>query len=179
MEWLKELLEAQAVDEGIIAKVVAGAKDFKFIPKERFDEVNEQKKELQGQLTERDTQLKDISKQAKGNEELQAQIADLQAANEQKLSEYEGKIKNITIDSAIKLALKGNKAKYEDLLVGKFDREKLEIAEDGTVKGIDEQLNNLKEGYSDLFTPTVEGTTPKNIGTPSKVTDPFLQGFNS
>lgn len=66
------------------------------------------------------------------------------------------------IDAAISKVLADNNAKHADLLSGKFDREKLIVAEDGTVSGLDEQMKGLKESYKDLFGATVSGRTPAN-----------------
>ena len=41
-----------------------------FIPKSRFDEVNNQVKDHKNQIAERDKQLEELKKFAKGNEEL-------------------------------------------------------------------------------------------------------------
>jgi len=138
-----------------------------FIPKARFDEVNETKKELEQQIRERDDQLKELQKKAKGNEELEKRIQELQEANKATKEQYEAKIKDMTITAAIQSKL--TDAKYPDLLLTKFDRSKLSLAEDGTVLGIDEQLVVLKEQYKDLFKPDVKGKEPVNIGggTPS------------
>lgn len=131
-----------------------------FIPKARFDEVNETKKELEQQIQERDNQLKELQKKAKGNEELEKRIQELQEANKATKEQYEAKIKDMTITAAIQSKL--TDAKYPDLLLTKFDRSKLSIAEDGTVLGIDEQLSTLKEQYQDLFKPDVKGKDPFN-----------------
>lgn len=139
-----------------------------FIPKARFDEVNNSLKDLKGQLSDRDKQLKDLGEKAKGNEDLTRQITDLQEANKKAAGDYEAKIRNITLDNAIKLKLKDNKAKYEDLLMSKVDKEKLKIKEDGTIEGLDEQLTSLKEGYKDLFKQPIEGKSPNNNGDSSK-----------
>ena len=138
-----------------------------FIPKARFDEVNDAKKDLEQQLKDRDKQLKDLQEKVKGNEELEKTIKELQEANKATKEQYEAKIKDMTITTAIQAKL--TDAKYPDLLLTKFDRSKLSIAEDGTVLGIDEQLVVLKEQYKDLFKPDVKGKEPVNIGggTPS------------
>lgn len=133
-----------------------------FIPKARFDEVNETKKELEQQIQERDDQLKELQKKAKGNEELEKTIKELQEANKATKEQYEAKIRDITITVAIQSKL--TDAKYPDLLLTKFDRSKLSIAEDGTVLGVDEQLAALKEQYKDLFKPDLRGREPNNIG---------------
>jgi TolA-binding protein len=143
-----------------------------FIPKARFDEVNETKKELEQQIQERDNQLKDLQGKVKGNEELEKTIKELQEANKATKEQYEDKIKDMTITAAIQSKL--TDAKYPDLLLTKFDRSKLSIAEDGTVLGIDEQLTTLKEQYKDLFKPDLKGREPNNTGgTPPGTKNPW------
>ncbi|MFU0784504.1 MAG: Scaffolding protein [Thermoanaerobacterium thermosaccharolyticum] len=139
-----------------------------FIPKARFDEVNNTKKELEGQITDRDKQLKELQKKVKGNEELEKTIKDLQETNKATKEQYEAKIKDMTINAAIQAKL--TDARYPDLLISKFDKSKLSIAEDGTVLGIDEQLKTLKESYKDLFKPSLKGKEPNNIGGSSLTT---------
>jgi uncharacterized protein YeeX (DUF496 family) len=143
-----------------------------FIPKARFDEVNETKKDLEQQIRDRDKQLKDLQEKVKGNEELEKTIKELQEANKATKEQYEDKIKDMTITAAIQSKL--TDAKYPDLLLTKFDRSKLSIAEDGTVLGIDEQLTTLKEQYKDLFKPDLKGREPNNIGgTPPGTKNPW------
>jgi len=143
-----------------------------FIPKARFDEVNETKKELEQQIVERDKQLKELQEKVKGNEELEKTIKELQETNKATKEQYEAKIRDVTITAAIQSKL--TDAKYPDLLLTKFDRSKLSIAEDGTVLGIDEQLTALKEQYKDLFKPDLKGREPNNIGgTPPGVKNPW------
>lgn len=139
----------------------ASAEELKgFIPKGRFDEVNDTKKELEQQIKDRDKQLKDLQEKAKGNEDLEKIINTLQEANKASKEQYESKIKEMTINSAIQAKL--TDTKYPDLLSGKFDKTKLSIASDGTVVGIDEQLTTIKEQYKDLFVPKVTGREPNN-----------------
>lgn len=52
-----------------------------YIPKSRFDEVNEAKKKLEGEMKERDKQLESLSLSAGANEELKAEIQRLQEEN--------------------------------------------------------------------------------------------------
>lgn len=86
----------------------------------------------------------------------------LKNASEALKQEYEGKLKDMRIDGAIEKALSGAKAKHTDLLMDKFDREKIEIDKDGNIKGIEEQLNAFKETYKDLFKVDVSGSDPAN-----------------
>jgi len=161
----EQLLELGLTEEQADKVLAAHKEELKgFIPKTRFDEVNDAKKDLEKQLEDRDKQLKDLQEKVKGNEELEKAIKELQEANKKAVADYEAKIKNITLDNAIKLALKEHKAKYEDLLLGKFDRDKLNIKEDGTIEGLEEQIKALKEGYKDLFEQPLSGQTPNNTG---------------
>ena len=165
MEWLKKLLETQGLEVEVINKIMEGAKDEKFIPKSRLDEVIEQKKELEKQLGERDTQLTELNKKVKGNEELEKTIAELQEANTKTKTEYETKLRDITINTAIQSRLADSK--YADLLTTKFDRTKIVVNEDGSITGLDEQEKAVRETYADLFKVTVSGRTPSNTSAPA------------
>ena len=129
-----------------------------FIPKSRFDDLNNTKKDLESQIADRDKQLKELGEKAKGNEDLAKQISALQEQNKTAKTEYETKIRNMQLDSALRAKL--GDAKYPDLLLDKFDREKLKISEDGTVSGIDEQLVGLKETYKEMFVQKAGGKNP-------------------
>ena len=133
-----------------------------FIPKSRFDEVNTAKTDLEAQVSGRDKQLKTLKDAAKDSEALQAKIAEQEAANKQTKAEYEGKIKDMKLTSAIKDQL--TDCKYPDLVADKFDRTKLILADDGSVSGLTDQLKTVKESYKELFTPAVSGRTPNNNG---------------
>ncbi|TDT63419.1 phage scaffolding protein [Fonticella tunisiensis] len=164
MEWLIKLLEKHGASAELIAAIKEDTKNQNYIPKERFDEVNNSLKELKGQLAERDKQLKELGEKVKDNEELTKQIQALQEANKKAAADYEAKIRNITLDNAIKQKLTEGKAKYTDLLMSKFDREKLKIKDDGSIEGLEEQFNAIKESYKDLFEQPISGKTPINSG---------------
>lgn len=162
-----EQLVAMGMNEDVAKKVIEEhqktIKD-QYIPISRFNEVNEAKKQLETDLKGRDKQLKDLGSKVKDNEDLTKQINELQEANKKSNSDYETKIKNLTLDSSIKMALKDRKFKHPDLLMGKVDREKLVINQDGTITGLDEQMKVLEETFSDLREQTLAGTPPNNNG---------------
>ncbi|QPA56301.1 phage scaffolding protein [Lysinibacillus sphaericus] len=123
------------------------------IPKERFDEVNKAKKTLEDQVKNHETQLKDLQDKAKGNDELQKTITDLQQANETAKTEYEQQLKAERMSAALKLSLH-SKVHDVDLVAGLIDKTTIELSEDGKVtKGLDEQLKSLQESKSFLFVP--------------------------
>lgn len=159
---LKEILGEELfnqVNEKLGDNKIAVVSDGTWIPKSKFDEINEQKNTYKGQIDTLNGQIKDFEKSAKGNDELLAQIEKFKGDNEA----LNGKIKDITLDSAIKLGLVNNKAKYADLLAGKIDKSKLQIDDKGNVTGLDEQIKTLHEGYKDLFEPTAP-VIPGNPG---------------
>lgn len=157
------------VTEKLGDKKIAIVSDGTWIPKSKFDDVNEEKKELKTQLEQRDKQLKDLGDKAKGNEDLEKQIKELQDLNKTTKESYEAKIKDMAINSAIQSKL--TDTKYPDLLMTKFDKSKLSVQEDGSIIGIDEQLTAIKEQYKDLFVPKITGGDPYNKGGgPSVVT---------
>lgn len=153
MEWLKELLQEKGVADDVIQSVVAAAEEKMkgFIPKHRFDEVNEAKKQLEAELKDRDKQLADLKKAAGDNEELKQQIEQLQQENKEKEQSYQAKIRDMAVTTAIKLAVAGE-AHDPDLVASLIDKTKIEVDEQGQIKsGLDDQLEALREEKSFLF----------------------------
>lgn len=166
MDWLKELLKSKGVADDIIQAVVAAAEEkFKnFIPKHRFDEVNEAKKQLEAQLAERDKQLVELKKTAGDNEELKKRIEQLQQENKAKEQEYQAKIRDMAVTTAIKLAVVGD-AHDPDLIVSLLDKSKIELDDNGNIKaGLEEQLKALRENKAFLFIQKEPETQPKFKG---------------
>lgn len=141
-----------------------------YIPKSRFDEVNTAKADLEGQVKDRDKQLKDLKDAAKDSEALQTKIAELEETNKQTKTDYEGRIKDMKLSSAIKDQL--TDCKYPELVADKIDRSKLILAEDGSVSGLSEQLKGVRDTYKELFNPTVSGRTPANNGKKTPGSEP-------
>jgi len=174
MDMTKEQLLEMGLTEEQADKVLSAYKEELkgYIPKARFDEINETKKDLEQQIKGRDKQLKELQDKVKGNEELEKTIKDLQEANKATKEQYEAKIKDMTINAAIQAKL--TDTKYPDLLITKFDKTKLVVNADGTISGIDEQLKAIKEQYKDLFIPPVKGKEPNNTGgSPSGQKNPW------
>lgn len=116
---------------------------------------------LKEQIKENEKTIATLKSTNKDNETLQATIKTHETTIQNLKTTYESKIKEMRIEAAIQAKL--TDAKHPDLLVGKFDKTKLSLSEDGTqVYGIDEQLTVLKEQYKDLFTPDVKGNPPYN-----------------
>lgn len=133
--------------------------DGNFIPKARFDQVNEQKKELDNRLTDYKTQLEDLSKNNKDNETLVKQIEELQLTNKQASEQYENKIKAMEFDYALDNALNSSKCKNSKAIKALLDMESIKY-QDGKLEGLESQIKGLRESDSYLF----EELTPQNTG---------------
>lgn len=121
---------------------------------------------LKAQIKENEKTIATLKSANKDNETLQQTIKTHETTIDTLKTTYEGKIKDLTINNAIQAKL--TDAKHPDLLVGKFDKSKLSLSEDGTqVYGIDEQLTAMKEQYKDLFTVDVKGGDPNNKTKPA------------
>lgn len=158
MDWLKELLKEMNLSEEQTKQITEGVEGhYKgYVPKHRFDEVNEAKKSLETSLKERDEQLAGLKKAAEGNESLQSQIKELQEANKQAAAKYETELKELRTNTALKLALSG-KVYDPDLVVGLLDKTKIELDDTGAVKaGFDDQIKALQESKAFLFVPEKE-----------------------
>lgn len=137
-----------------------------FIPKARFDEVNDAKKNAEALLKERNDQLETLKNSTGDVEDLKKQIETLQTDNKAKDDAHAAEIKQLKLNNAIELALSGAKAKNAVAVKALLkDLDKAEIGEDGTVKGLAEQIEALQKSDAYLFEakdtkPKIKGATP-------------------
>src|SRR5690625_461536 len=102
-ELLGEELYSQVIEKAGDNKI-AIVSDGNWIPKEKFDVKNQEVKDLQEQLNNRDEQLEELKKiDAEG---LQAKIDELQQANEQTKTEYEEKLQQQAFEHRLENTLK-------------------------------------------------------------------------
>ena len=122
-----------------------------FVTKSRFNEVNTELKAARTALSERDKQLEELKKVDAAA--LQAQITQLQADNKQKDADYAAQLKALKISNAVELALTGAKAKNNTAakaLLADFIS-KAELTDDGTVKGLADEVKKLAENEETAF----------------------------
>ena len=127
-----------------------------YIPKTRFDEVNTEKKRLEGDIADRDRQLEELKNSAGDSEALRNQIETLQAENRQ-----------VRIDAAVDKALTGARAKNLTAVKALLkDLDKAELSDDGSIKGLEEQIKSLKKADDSKFLfeeekkPVIKGASP-------------------
>ncbi len=153
-----ELIEIGLTEEQA-GKVLEGFKTF--IPKARFDEVNEAKKSAEELVKERDGQIEGLKTASGDIEELKGKIEALQTANVEAGEKYQSEIANIKLMSAIDNALTG-KAKNVKMVKSLLDMESIKM--DGeTLMGIDEQIKALKADPSSAFAFVPEGEPTKEV----------------
>ena len=158
----KEEFIALGIDEELAEKAAeASANELKgFIPKARFDEVNTAKAQLEKDVATRDQQIADLKKI--DPEKLQEQIDALTQQNADAKAKYEANLKAQKIDAAVTLALTNAKAVNVKAVKALLDLDKADIAEDGTVKGLDEQIKALQDAEDSKM--LFQSQTPKLRG---------------
>ncbi|WP_435575475.1 phage scaffolding protein [Clostridium algidicarnis] len=155
MEWLKKLLEGSTIKDGKLdieglMKAINTEFPKNAVPKDKYKEVSEIKKQLETDIKERDVQLESLKKSTGDSEELKKQIETLQADNQKKDQEYQEQLKDLKVTNAIKLAV-ADKAQDTDLVAGLFDKSKLILGDDGKITGLEDQLKGLQESKTFLF----------------------------
>jgi TolA-binding protein len=183
----KESLMQMGLTEEQANKVMEGLNG-SFVTKTRFNEVNTELQQAKATIKDRDSQLETLKKSTGDVEALKNQITELQTANTQKDADHAAEIKKIKIDGAVDKALQDakaiNPATVKPLLAAFL--EKANLAEDGTIYGLAEEIGKLSkaEGTSFLFradntptTPAVAGASP--AGSVTTNPDPKVSGYET
>lgn len=125
-----------------------------------LDAVNAEVESLKGQISDRDKQLETLKNSTGDVEAMKQQIATLQADNKAKDEAHAAEIKQLKIDAAIDSALTSAKAKNNTAVKALLkDLDKAELAEDGTIKGLAEQIEALQKSDAYLFDTTTKKQT--------------------
>lgn len=120
----------------------------------KYTDLETEKGNLQQQLTAAQQTIADLKKSNKGDEGLQ-----------KKVTEYEAEITRLTdeltatkTDNALRYALTQAGAVDVEYLMFKVKQKgKIEMGEDGTIKGIDDKISDLKTQYAQQFSGSGSG----------------------
>ena len=176
MDWLQTILD----DENVKNKIDAIKKELPkhFIPKEKYNEKASEVQEKADELKATTDKMTDLQKQveklsdAEGEQEkLKGDLKTINDEFEKFKGESESRLGNIKKTQAIERGLRDAQANPEtiDLLITRFDLDKIELADDGNVKEWDKHLEPLKETRKSLFAESnVSGTRPPD----GKTTEP-------
>ena len=168
MDWLQTILD----DENVKNKIDAIKKELPkhFIPKEKYNEkaseVQEKADELKAttdKMNELQTQVEKLSDAEGEQEKLKEKIEAINNEFETFKGESESRLSNVKKTQAIERGLRDAQANPEtiDLLITRFDLEKIELADDGNIKEWDKHLEPLKETRKSLFAESnISGTKP-------------------
>lgn len=122
-----------------------------YIPKTRFDEINEQLKNIKTELTERDSQIASLKKFEGNSKELADKVKELQEQNKQKAAEFEKALKETKLKNAVRTSL-GDSVFDSSLVMGLIDMSKIDLDDKDEVKsGLKEQVEALKKDKAFLF----------------------------
>jgi len=175
---LKEQLVAMGMSEELAQKVIDEVVDGNFVPKSRFNEVNEENKNLKKAAGDHAQQLEDLKKSNGDNATLQQQITDLQKANADMQKAHDAEIAQLKLTNAIEAALMSAGAKNVKAARSLLDDSKLKLGDDGKVSGLEEQINTIKKSDGYMFAektpaPKLKGFQPGASGTvpPGSETD--------
>lgn len=141
----KENLLKLGLSEEQAEKVLsANAEQLKgFIPKSRFDEVNNTKKQLEKDLKDRDVQLENLKNSSGDLETMKQTIENLQRDNKVAKDNFEAELAKFKLESAIDNTLLSSNAINTKAVKALLDMGKIKL--DGEVLiGINEQIEALK-----------------------------------
>lgn len=164
----KEDFTALGISEEVAEKAAAAsAEELKgYVPKSRFDEVNEAKKAAENIIKERDTQLEDLKKNSDDAEALKKQIVALQESNKATVKEYEKNMKQLRRDSIDTQLLTEAGAKNPKTAIVLMDAIDENLDDDAYRAERLKQIASVKKDNDYLFNsntpkaPQVQGASP-------------------
>lgn len=121
-----------------------------YVQKPKYDLVVTEKETLEIQIKEHGKQLEELKKAAKGSEELEKKVKELQDNAAASKAKYEKQINDIQLNHAIDTALKEAKAKNAKAVRSLLDMNDI-VLDDGKVKGLDKQIKKLQEAEDSKF----------------------------
>ncbi|PKM74919.1 MAG: hypothetical protein CVU92_04075 [Firmicutes bacterium HGW-Firmicutes-17] len=130
MEWLKKLLEAAKINDGVLdidglmAQVNAEFPK-QAVPKETFNAVSSDLKQAKKDIATRDTQLQELKDSAGDIETLKTTIETMAQDNTKAEAKYQKEIAEIKRSTAIDRALEGAKARIPKAVKALLDLDKI------------------------------------------------------
>nr|DAX27917.1 MAG TPA: minor structural protein [Caudoviricetes sp.] len=150
----RDELKALGLTDEQVAKVAEGYEK-NYVEKSRYAAKEDEVKTTRGELDK-------LKKDHKDNAELVKQIDELRAAADARDKEHAAKVKAMEIDSIVEKSLLSAKAKNTAAVRALLQLDGAE-AENGAIKGLDDQIKKLKESDAYLFeedTVRIDGLNP-------------------
>lgn len=163
----RKFLEDLGLEKEVIDKVLDEAGKDLTNAKGDFESLKKEKETLDSQIKERDKQLEELKKSLKDNAELTQTIENLQKENKTAKENFDKEMHKVKVDNAVEIALTGAKAKNKVAVKALLkDLDKAEFNDDGTIKGLSDQLKGLSEAEDSKFlfeapqTTVLKGVSP-------------------
>lgn len=170
-------LKGLGLEKDVIDEIMAeNGKDIE-AEKSKITQLQTQLDAANKTIKERDTQLETLKNNPDNPETLKQQIKQLQDDNKAAKEAHEKEIKELKVSTALEKALSDAKAKNAKAVKALLDLgEDVELADDGTIKGLDDKIKALKKSDAYLFddakpSTTIKGANPAKTN-PNNPTDP-------
>lgn len=120
-----------------------------YVPKSEYDSLGETLESKEAELETANNLITDLKESLNGDEAFQAKIIDY----ETDITNLQTQLEETRLNSAVKVALLSAKASDVGYLMFKLTEkgEKLELDEDGNIKGWNDKLSGLKIQYPNMF----------------------------
>ena len=145
-----------------------------WIPKAKYNELNESKKLAEDNLKKANATLEELKGKAGLSDEYKAQIDKLKEEAKKAEEAHKATITQMKRDSAIDSALASAKARNSKAVRALLDEGKLVLNEDGTLSGLKEQIEAVKKDNAFLF----DSSDDDNGGGGNGGGKPFFGGSN-
>lgn len=156
-----------------------------YVPRSRLNEVTDIKKQLEGKVTDFESQLKETKKLLSDNEDYKNKYSSLENKYNNDIGLKDQEIINITKRAKLENRLVSEGAKHVNLLLKEVNLDNIKIDGDNLI-GFDDTLKLLKENYQDMFTtsssnsnhtPPPETNNNNNNPNDIKLDDSFFEKF--
>lgn len=137
-------------DDQITSVLTAYSKDITPL-KEQLNSLTGERDNLKQQVSDRDSQLDDLRKNAGKNDELEAKIKQLQDDNKATATKYQNELAAKEKGFKIESALRDAKAKNVKAVLSLIDTDKVEVTKDGSLSGLADQIDAVKKSDDYLF----------------------------
>lgn len=123
-----------------------------FVPRSEFNAKNEELKKTTQALTERDGQIETLSATAGDKDALTAEINRLKTESKNEAKKFSENMKKVRIQSAIEREIAGLvNADAIDLIPNLIKHDSITLNDDGSIFGLKEQIESLRENRKSLF----------------------------
>lgn len=168
-----ELMKLEGMTEDLATKIVEmSAEEMKgMIPKTRLDEVIAERDNAKKDHAEVLKQLGVLQKDTGDVQSLKDKIKELEDGAKEAEKTHAAEIQTLKINNAVDTALVGAKALNVKAVKALLNLEGAELADDGSVKGLTDQIAALQKSDSYLFGSSAPSMKGAKVGEPSDEED--------